>query len=75
MPILQKKGTACNTDSCVLVPYILHFCTAIFKVLTVVLLSIPHLQNIMQCWMAKRKCRQWTNRLWKWRNGDLSITV
>jgi hypothetical protein len=28
MPILQKKGTACNTESCVWVPYILHFCFA-----------------------------------------------
>jgi len=59
--------------SCVWVPYILHFCSARFEVLTAVLLSIPHLQYITQCWIVKRKCRHSANRPWRWRNGDLSI--
>jgi hypothetical protein len=74
MPILQKNRRASSTNSCVWLPYIQHFYSARFEVLTAVLLSIPHLQNITQCWIVKRKCRQWTNRPWRWKNGDLSIT-
>jgi hypothetical protein len=74
MPLLQNNRTVCSTNSCVWVPYILKFCSAKFEVLTAVLLSIPHLQNITQCWMVKRKCRQWTNRPWRWRKDDLSIS-